>query len=54
MNQVTVDLYGHLVPGANRSAADRLADRIAVASSELARNQPSLDTSARRKHRRAS
>ena len=23
--QVTVDLYGHLVPGANRSAVDRLA-----------------------------
>jgi hypothetical protein len=24
--QITVDLYGHLVPGANRSAVDRLAD----------------------------
>jgi Phage integrase family len=23
--QITVDLYGHLVPGANRSAVDRLA-----------------------------
>ena len=25
--QITVDLYGHLVPGANRSAVDRLARR---------------------------
>jgi len=24
--QITVDLYGHLVPGANRSAVDRLAE----------------------------
>jgi len=26
--QVTVDLYGHLVPGANRGAVDRLASAI--------------------------
>ena len=24
--QITVDLYGHLVPGANRNAVDRLAE----------------------------
>jgi integrase len=24
--QVTVDIYGHLIPGANRSAVDRLDD----------------------------
>lgn len=27
--QVTVDLYGHLVPGANRGAVDRLAEATA-------------------------
>lgn len=26
--KVTVDIYGHLVPGENREAADRVADRI--------------------------
>ena len=25
--QITVDIYGHLVPGANRQAVDRLDDR---------------------------
>jgi integrase len=25
--QVTVDIYGHLIPGANRKAVDRLDDR---------------------------
>ena len=28
--QVTVDRYGHFVPGANRSAVDRLVERTAV------------------------
>jgi integrase len=39
--QVTVDLYGHVRPGANRQAVDRLAaltDGPALAPSELARN----------------
>jgi integrase len=29
--QVTVDVYGHLVPGSNRSAVDRLDDPYLVA-----------------------
>ena len=34
--QVTVDIYGHLVPGANRHAVDRLDDRPASASEKTA------------------
>ena len=26
--QITVDLYGHLIPGANRAAANRLEDSL--------------------------
>jgi len=40
--QITVDLYGHLVPGANRSAVDRLAEatgRNLAATSEEARER---------------
>jgi integrase len=33
--QVTVDRYGHFVPGANRSAADRLAATTEAALSNL-------------------
>ena len=35
--QVTVDLYGHLIPGANRQAVDRLAKAIASLRAEPAR-----------------
>lgn len=42
--QVTVDLYGHFVPGANRAAVDRLAD--ATAGVEPPQNFP--DTSPER------
>jgi integrase len=31
--QVTVDLYGHLIPGANRAAANRLEAKILAKSS---------------------
>ena len=34
--QVTVDIYGHPVPGANRHAVDRLDDRPASASEKTA------------------
>src|SRR5258705_7460257 len=38
--KVTVDLYGHLVPGANRSAVDRLA-------AATSRNLPATDEKGR-------
>jgi len=31
--QVTVDIYGHFIPGANRQAVDRLDDRHPLPSS---------------------
>ena len=37
--QVTVDIYGHLIPGANRKAVDRLDDRIPSKTPKSARNK---------------
>jgi integrase len=32
--QVTVDLYGHLVPGSNKQAVDRLDEPVETANAE--------------------
>ena len=42
--QITVDLYGHLVPGANRNAVDRLAEA-------TGRNLSATDEEARERDR---
>jgi len=34
--KVTVDTYGHLVPGGNRQAVDRLDERVKVTEKEAA------------------
>src|SRR5262245_45592933 len=38
--QITVDTYGHLIPGANRGAVDRLDDGVLQASATQAQPQP--------------
>ena len=38
--QITVDTYGHLIPGANRAAVDRLDDVPAQLSATLAQPEP--------------
>ena len=43
--KVTVDLYGHLVPGANRSAVDRLAAQPTATSLHPTRSLADEDTS---------
>jgi integrase len=36
--QITVDTYGHLIPGANRAAVDRLDDPQDTPQAAIARN----------------
>ncbi|HYT58054.1 MAG TPA: tyrosine-type recombinase/integrase [Verrucomicrobiae bacterium] len=36
--KVTVDIYGHLVPGSNRQAVDKLDERVTVKSDKEAAN----------------
>jgi hypothetical protein len=40
--QITVDTYGHLIPGANRGAVDRLDDEVGTQPSAT-QAQPELD-----------
>ena len=48
--QLTVDIYGHLVPGGNRAAVDRLASRIRAAGNRPPSRPPldQVDRGARR------
>jgi len=36
--QITVDIYGHLIPGANRGAVDRLDDPAGAIENATGRN----------------
>lgn len=49
--QVTVDLYGHLVPGANRQAVDKLDDKRAVAQPHATNTQPETPKTQKRARR---
>ena len=50
--QVTVDLYGHFIPGADRHHVEGLADAIEEAGRQLAATQPQPDPTSRRTPRR--
>jgi hypothetical protein len=41
--QITVDTYGHLIPGANRAAVDRLDDADTQSSATQAQPEPCDD-----------
>jgi integrase len=50
--QITVDLYGHFIPGADRHHVEGLAEAIEEAGRQLAATQPQPDPPARSTPRR--